>query len=52
MSKQKSKQKKVPSPAETKDWDTIHHRIESGGILDIIDAVNRKRTELVFDPEI
>ena len=38
--------------AETKDWDTIHHRIEAGGILDIIDAVNRKRTELVFDPEI
>jgi len=38
--------------AETKDWDIIHQRIETGGILDIIDAVNRKRTELVFDPEI
>jgi hypothetical protein len=29
-----------------------HQRIEADGLLDIIDAVNRKRTERVFDPEI
>lgn len=38
--------------AETKDWDGIHQRITDGGLTDIIDAVNRKRTEWVFDPEI
>ena len=42
----------VSVSAETKDWDIVHQRIETGGILDIIDAVNRRRTELVFDPEI
>jgi hypothetical protein len=37
---------------ETKRWDDIHNRIASNGVLDIVEAVNRKRTELVFDPEI
>lgn len=37
---------------ETKSWDEIHNRLKSNGIEDIIQAVNRKRTELVFDPEI
>lgn len=38
--------------SETKPWDEVHHRILSGGLTDIIQAVNRKRTEVVFDPEI
>jgi hypothetical protein len=38
--------------SETKPWPEIHSRIESNGIDDIIQAVNRKRTEVVFDPEI
>jgi len=37
---------------ETKGWDEIHMRVRSNGIDEIIQAVNRKRTELVFDPEI
>lgn len=37
---------------ETKRWDEIHSRIEENGIIDIISAVNRRRTELVFDPEV
>lgn len=37
---------------ETKGWEEIHNRVQTDGIIDIIDAVNRKRTELVFDPEI
>jgi hypothetical protein len=37
---------------ETKGWDEIHSRVRSNGVDDIIQAVNRKRTELVFDPEI
>ena len=37
---------------ETKRWDEIHSRIEENGITDIIEAVNRRRTELVFDPEV
>jgi hypothetical protein len=38
--------------AETKPWDEIHSRISAKGVSDIIDAVNRKRTEVVYDPEI
>jgi hypothetical protein len=37
---------------ETKGWDEIHSRVRLNGIEDIIHAVNRKRTERVFDPEI
>jgi len=37
---------------ETKRWDEIYSRISRNGVTDIIEAVNRKRTELVFDPEI
>ena len=37
---------------ETKQWAEIHSRIEQSGISNIIDAVNRKTTEIVFDPEI
>ncbi|MHB8204735.1 MAG: hypothetical protein ACYDHG_13650 [Desulfomonilaceae bacterium] len=38
--------------AETKGWDEIQSRVQANGIENIIEAVNRKRTELVFDPEI
>lgn len=38
--------------AETKPWDEIHSRISARGVTDIIDAVNRKKTEVVYDPEI
>jgi hypothetical protein len=37
---------------ETKQWAEIHSRIEQSGISNIIDAVNRKKTEIVYDPEI
>lgn len=37
---------------ETKRWDEIHSRIVSRGVADIVAAVNRKRTELVFEPEV
>jgi len=37
---------------ETKSWDEICQRIYEKGLEDIIKAVNRKRTELVYDPEI
>jgi len=37
---------------ETKRWEEIHSRIVQAGVSDIIKAVNRKRTELVFDPEV
>lgn len=37
---------------ETKDWAEIFDRIQSKGLEDIIGAINRKRTELVYDPEI
>jgi hypothetical protein len=37
---------------ETKQWDEIHSRIEDSGISDIIEAVNRKKQEWVYDPEI
>jgi hypothetical protein len=37
---------------ETKQWDEIHSRIVENGVTDIVEAVNRKKTELVFDPEV
>jgi len=37
---------------ETKQWDEIHSRIVANGVADIVEAVNRKKTELVFDPEV
>src|SRR5690625_1930001 len=37
---------------ETKRWDEVHARIEDFGISDIIEAVNRKKQEWVYDPEI
>jgi hypothetical protein len=36
---------------ETKIWDKTYIRIVKNGLPDIISAVNRKKTELVFDPE-
>lgn len=38
--------------ADTKPWREIADRIRVNGITDIISAVNRKRTEVVYDPEI
>ena len=38
--------------SETKPWDELHRRILGSGLDDIVKAVNRKRTEVVFDPEI
>jgi len=37
---------------ETKPWDEVCRRIYENGLEDIIRAVNRKRTEVVYDPEI
>jgi len=37
---------------ETRPWGEIHSRIVSRGVTEIIEAVNRKKTELVFDPEV
>ena len=37
---------------ETKPWEEIFERITLNGLDDIIEAINRKRTELVYDPEI
>ncbi len=37
---------------ETKKWDEIHARIVANGVTDIVEAVNRKKTESVFDPEV
>ncbi len=37
---------------ETKPWEEIHSRIVQNGVTGIVEAVNRKRTELVFDPEV
>jgi len=38
--------------SETTPWGTIRDRIESNGVKNIVDAVNRKKTEVVYDPEI
>lgn len=37
---------------DTTSWDTVGNRIVERGVADIIGAVNRKRVEEVFDPEI
>lgn len=37
---------------ETTPWDDIKSRVREGGLQSIIDAVNRKRQEYVYDPEI
>jgi len=37
---------------ETTPWETVYERIRSNGISDIISAVNRRRFEEVYDPEI
>lgn len=37
---------------ETKPWHEIRNRIIKGGLADIVHAINRKRTETVYDPEI
>jgi hypothetical protein len=37
---------------ETTDWEIVHDRILKNGIVDVINAVNRKRQEWVYDPEI
>lgn len=42
----------VSVAGETKTWDEIYSRIVKSGVADIITAVNRKRTEVVFDPEV
>ncbi len=33
-------------------WNTVRGRVLTGGILDIVQAVNRRRMEEVYDPEI
>ena len=38
--------------SETKPWDELHQRILQGGLEDLIGAINHKRTEVVFDPEL
>jgi hypothetical protein len=38
--------------SETKSWDEVYRRISNESLSNIIDAVNRKRTEVVYDPEI
>lgn len=37
---------------ETKPWSEIFDRICDGGLENIVEAINRKRTEVVYDPEI
>jgi hypothetical protein len=37
---------------DTTPWDVVNNRIDADGLLDIIRAVNRKRVEEVYDPEI
>jgi hypothetical protein len=37
---------------ETRTWSEVGSRIADNGLSDIIEAVNRKRTEVVYDPEI
>jgi len=37
---------------ETKGWNEIAQRISSQGLSDILNAINRKSTEVVYDPEI
>jgi hypothetical protein len=37
---------------DTKPWPTVTERIMATGLSNIIEAVNRRRTEEVYDPEI
>ncbi len=37
---------------ETKPWREVFDRIAKNGLGDIIEAINRKKTEVVYDPEI
>jgi len=37
---------------ETKSWDEIYQRVCDKGLSDIVSAINRKKTEVVHDPEI
>ena len=37
---------------ETKSWNEVFNRIVSNSLGDIIEAINRKKTEVVYDPEI
>ncbi len=37
---------------ETKQWEEIQSRIAEKGLTEIIEAINRNKTELVFDPEV
>jgi len=37
---------------DTKPWPDIADRIRVTGVSDIITAVNHKKTEVVYDPEI
>jgi hypothetical protein len=37
---------------DMKDWAEIHQRITEGGLSNIIEAVNRRHQEWVYDPEI
>ncbi len=37
---------------ETKPWSEVFDRIASNSLGDIIEAINRKKTEVVYDPEI
>ena len=37
---------------ETKPWREVFERIVADSLSDIIGAINRKKTELVYDPEI
>ena len=38
--------------SETKPWDELHQRILRSNLTDILGAINRKSTEVVFDPEL
>jgi hypothetical protein len=42
----------VSLAADTTPWDNVGTRIEENGVKDIVGAVNRKRVEEIFDPEI
>jgi hypothetical protein len=43
---------RAPVAVEAKKWEDISQRILINGVADIISAVNRKKTELVFNPEV
>jgi len=37
---------------DTKRWEEIHRRIAQKGLSDVVAAVNRRKLEMVYDPEI